>query len=95
MYLFLVGGCRASWWGSQGYKSVRREVTSSDRKQVVTSSDRKRWSYPQTGSRWSEGILVPSSLLYTQSRAFTPRKGCPHLGRWVLPPQLHLFPSQA
>lgn len=74
MHLFLVGGCRASWWGSQGYKSVRREVTTSDRKQA-------------------EGILVPSSLLYTQSRAFTPRKGCPHLGRWVIPPQLHLFPS--
>lgn len=34
MYLFLVGGCRASWWGSQGYKSVRREVTSSDRQEA-------------------------------------------------------------
>lgn len=71
--------------GKPGYKSVRREVTSSDRKQVVTSPDRKQ----------AEGILVPSSLLYTQSRAFTPRKGCPHLGRWVIPPQLHLFPTQA
>lgn len=75
MYLLLVGGCRASWRGSKGCKSVRRVVTSSDRKQT-------------------EPMLVLSSLPYPQSRAFTPRKGCPHLGQQVVPPQLNLFPSQ-
>lgn len=64
MYLLLVGGRRASWWGSQGCKSVRRVVTSSNRKQAERD---------------------PGAQLYTQSRAFTPRKGCPHLGHWINP----------
>lgn len=56
-----------------------------ERETVVTSSDRKQ----------TEPMLVLSSLPYPQSRAFTPRKGCPHLGQQVVPPQLNLFPSQA
>lgn len=48
MYLLLVGGCRASWRGSEGCKSVRRVVTSSDRKQTEPMLVLSSLPYPQS-----------------------------------------------